>query len=66
MTDGLNGWRSQHGFTLLEAIVVLGLVIVGAAVAIPVTLRMVQNARGDSAVVMVSTVHAKRPQPRGG
>lgn len=55
MTDGLNEWRSQRGFTLLEAIVVVALVMVGAAVAIPVTLRMVTSASGDSAAIMAQT-----------
>jgi hypothetical protein len=34
--------------------VVAGLVMVGSAVAIPVTMRMVNNARGDSAVVVTA------------
>lgn len=47
--------KSQQGFTLIEMIVVAAIVMVGSAVAIPVTMRMVNNARGDSAVVVAAT-----------
>ncbi len=42
---------SQRGITLIELIVVAAIVMVGFAVAIPVTRSMVTNATGDSAVV---------------
>lgn len=48
-------WSSDGGYTLMEAIIVMGLVMVGFAVALPVTLQMVANARGDSAQTMVRT-----------
>lgn len=48
-------WTSEQGFTLLEAVVVLGLVMVGLALVIPVTMQMVANARGDSAQTVVRT-----------
>lgn len=48
-------WHSRRGFTLLEAIIVMGLTVVGAAMVIPVTLQMVANARNDSAQTMVRT-----------
>lgn len=48
-------WKRSAGFTLLEALVVLGIIAVGSAVVIPVSMRMVHNARGDSAVSMAST-----------
>lgn len=47
-------WTSQHGFTLFEMIVVASLVMIGSAVAIPVTMQMVNNARGDSALVVTA------------
>ncbi len=47
-------WTSQHGFTLFEMFIVAGLVMVGSAVALPVTMRMVNNAKGDSAVVVTA------------
>jgi type II secretory pathway pseudopilin PulG len=50
-----NGRNHQDGFTLIEMIIVGALVIIGAAVAIPVTLQMVASAKGDSALVMTST-----------
>ncbi len=46
---------SQQGFTLLEAITVTAIIMVGAAMAIPVTMAMVNNARGDSAMVVTAT-----------
>jgi hypothetical protein len=39
----------------MEMITVMALVMVGAAMAIPVTMSMVQNARGDSAMVATAT-----------
>lgn len=47
--------KFQGGYSLVEMIIVLALVITGSVVAIPMTMRFVQNARGDSAVVMTST-----------
>ncbi len=47
--------KSQRGYSLFELMVVCGIIGVGAAVAIPVTMRMVNDARGDSAAVMTST-----------
>ena len=47
-------WTSQRGFTLFEMFVVASLVMVGSAVALPVTMRMVNNAKGDSAVVVTA------------
>ncbi len=47
--------NAQRGFTLLEAVVVLGITMVIAVVAVPVSNRMVNNARGDSAQVMALT-----------
>jgi prepilin-type N-terminal cleavage/methylation domain-containing protein len=46
---------SQRGFTLLEMITVVAIVMVGSAIAIPVTMAMVNNARGDSAVIMTAS-----------
>jgi type II secretory pathway pseudopilin PulG len=42
---------SQRGITLIELLVVAAIVMVGFAVAIPVTRSMVTNASGDSQVV---------------
>ena len=39
----------------MEMLIVVALVMTGSAVAIPVTLQMVRNAKGDSAVTMTST-----------
>ncbi len=47
-------WTSQAGFTLLEMLVVAAIFMVGSAIAIPVTMSMVNNARGDSALVMTA------------
>lgn len=55
MIDRLTGWRTQRGFTLLEAIVVMAVVVVGAAISIPVTRQMVASAKGDSALIMANT-----------
>jgi type II secretory pathway pseudopilin PulG len=41
--------------SLIEMIVVAALIVTGSAVAIPVTMQMVRNARGDSALVMTKT-----------
>jgi Tfp pilus assembly protein FimT len=48
-------WKRSDGYTLLEMFVVLGIIIVGSAVALPVTMQMVQNAKGDAAVTMTSS-----------
>jgi type II secretory pathway pseudopilin PulG len=50
-----SSWKRNHGYTLLEIIVVVGIVIVGSAVAMPVTMQMVQNAKGDSAMTMTAS-----------
>jgi type II secretory pathway pseudopilin PulG len=55
MNSRASSWRSQRGYTMVEVIVVGALVIVGSVVAIPVTIRMVNNAKGDSSVVMTAT-----------
>src|SRR5262245_43568118 len=47
-------WKTARGFTLVEMVIVSGLIIVGSAIAIPVTMRMVRDARGDSAMVMTA------------
>jgi prepilin-type N-terminal cleavage/methylation domain-containing protein len=46
---------SQRGLSLVEVIVVTAVIAVGSAVAIPVTMRMVNDAKGDSAMVMTAT-----------
>lgn len=46
---------SQAGFSLAEMVVVTALVVVGTAVAIPISQRMVANARGDTSLVMTAT-----------
>jgi prepilin-type N-terminal cleavage/methylation domain-containing protein len=43
------------GFTLIEMIVVVAIVAVGFAVAIPVTMEMVTRAKNDSSVVVAHT-----------
>jgi Tfp pilus assembly protein FimT len=48
-------WRSQRGLSLIEMIIVCLLVMVASAIAIPVTTRMIDNAKGDSALVMTAT-----------
>jgi prepilin-type N-terminal cleavage/methylation domain-containing protein len=48
-------WKATHGYTLMEIMVVVGLISIGSAVAIPVTMRMVHDARGDSAMTMTAT-----------
>lgn len=47
--------KFDAGYTLIEMTVVGAIVIVGSVVTIPVTMRMVQNAKGDSALEMTST-----------
>lgn len=47
---GRRDLRSTRGFTLLEILVVVGIAIVVAATAVPVTDRMVKWARADSSV----------------
>jgi Tfp pilus assembly protein FimT len=47
--------KPQAGYTVMEMMIVIGIVITGSAVAIPVTMEMVRNARGDSALTMTST-----------
>ncbi|MEO8678199.1 MAG: GspH/FimT family pseudopilin [Vicinamibacterales bacterium] len=39
----------------MEAIIVAGIVMVGSAMAIPLTTRMIRDAKGDSSSVMVAT-----------
>src|SRR5688572_12842011 len=46
---------NQRGMSLIEMIVVAALIVTGSAVAIPVTMQMVRNASGDSALVMTKT-----------
>ena len=48
-------WKPERGVTLVEMLVVSAVIMVGSAIAIPVTMRMVNNARGDSAVIVAST-----------
>ncbi|MGE0812448.1 MAG: Tfp pilus assembly protein FimT/FimU [Vicinamibacterales bacterium] len=51
----------QRGFTLAELIVVSALIMVGIAVAIPVTQGMVDRAKNDSALsVTAAFIHAAR------
>lgn len=46
---------NERGLTMIELIVVLGILSVGFALAIPVTRSMVRNATGDSAVVATTS-----------
>jgi Tfp pilus assembly protein FimT len=55
MVSPVRPWRAHNGYTLLEMIIVAGLVMTGAAIAVPVTMQMVRNARGDSAVTVAAT-----------
>jgi len=48
-------WKSQDGYTLFEVFVVAALVMTISAIAIPVTMAMVRNARGDSALVATAS-----------
>jgi prepilin-type N-terminal cleavage/methylation domain-containing protein len=48
-------WKVQRGFTLFEMLIVVALVMIGSGVAIPVSMRMVHNAKGDSAAAMAAT-----------
>lgn len=50
MASPFRPWASDRGFTLAEIIVVSALVMVGMAVAIPVTQQMVDRAKNDSAL----------------
>jgi Tfp pilus assembly protein FimT len=50
-----SSWKSQLGYTLMEMFIVAGIVMVGSAVAIPVTMQMVRSSRGDSALILTST-----------
>jgi type II secretory pathway pseudopilin PulG len=45
---------AERGLTMIELIVVLGILIIGFALAIPVTMAMVRNARSDSAALATS------------
>jgi prepilin-type N-terminal cleavage/methylation domain-containing protein len=47
--------KSQGGYTLLEMLIVVAIIIIGSAVTIPITMQMVRNAKGDSAAVMTAT-----------
>lgn len=47
--------KSHDGYTLIEMIIVAALVITGSVIAIPVSTRMVSNAKGDSALVLMVT-----------
>jgi prepilin-type N-terminal cleavage/methylation domain-containing protein len=49
------GSRSARGFTLAEMLVVVALIAIGSAVAIPVTMEMVNRAKNDSSVVVAHT-----------
>jgi prepilin-type N-terminal cleavage/methylation domain-containing protein len=55
MSTGSEFTSPQRGFSLLEMITVIAIIAVGSAMAIPVTMAMVNNARGDSAMVMTAT-----------
>jgi Tfp pilus assembly protein FimT len=55
MNSRASSWKSQLGYTMIEMIIVGALVVTGSVVVIPVTMRMVNNARGDSSVVMTAT-----------
>jgi prepilin-type N-terminal cleavage/methylation domain-containing protein len=46
---------SSRGFTLIEMITVLALIMIGSAMAIPVTMSWVQNVRGDSGMITTMT-----------
>lgn len=50
MASGRTAARDERGFTLAEMIVVSALIMVGTAVAIPVTQAMVDRAKNDSAL----------------
>jgi Tfp pilus assembly protein FimT len=52
---GMKFWTSRAGYSLIEMIVVAALVMVGSAIAIPVSMQMVRSARGDSALTLVKT-----------
>lgn len=46
--------KPQSGFTLLEMVIVMAIIIVGAAVVIPVSRNMVRNADSDSSLEITS------------
>ena len=48
-------WKSQAGYTVIEMVIVGAICITGMVMAIPMTMRMVQSAKGDSAQVMTAT-----------
>jgi prepilin-type N-terminal cleavage/methylation domain-containing protein len=56
MAELATRWKGPKGFSLAEMLVVVALIAIGAAVAIPVTMQMVNRAKGDSALVVVHTV----------
>jgi prepilin-type N-terminal cleavage/methylation domain-containing protein len=45
---------SSRGFTLIEIVVVAALVVVGAAMAVPITQNMVDRAKNDSALAVTT------------
>jgi Tfp pilus assembly protein FimT len=55
MLSPLSFRKPQAGYTFMEMLIVVALVMTGSAVVIPVTLQMVRNAKGDSAVTMTAT-----------
>ena len=55
MALAVSARKRQAGYTVIEMLIVLALVITGTVVAIPVTMQMVQNAKGDTALTMAST-----------
>jgi prepilin-type N-terminal cleavage/methylation domain-containing protein len=53
--------RSDHGFSLIEALIVMALIAIVAAMAVPVSRRAIDTGRADSAVIAainaVDTAH---------
>lgn len=47
--------KSHGGFTLLEMVIVLGIIIVGSAIVIPVSRQMVRDADSDSSLELTAT-----------
>jgi type II secretory pathway pseudopilin PulG len=47
--------KSQHGFTLVEMMIVAGIIIVTAVMALPVSARMIRDAKGDTSAVLAAT-----------
>ena len=45
---------SSRGFTLIEIVVVATLIVVGAAMAVPITQNMVDRAKNDSALAVTT------------